>query len=108
MCGILEGELKAAEGGRAVQWSKVESCLFCLKAVLYDIPVTEVTVVPQIISLVLGMPDMLGLKHTIMSLYGTHSLIYLLTHLLTHSPTYSLTHSLTYSLTYSPTHLLTH
>lgn len=84
MCEILQKEVKG-EGGN-VQWSKVESCLFCLKAILYDIPVTEVTIVPQIVTLALGMPDLLGLKHTIMSLYGAYILS------LTDSVTHSLVH----------------
>jgi transportin-3 len=63
----------AENSNGAVHWGKVEACLFCVQIVVHHMPSQESPIIPQLMTFIGSLPDLPGLKSTIISLIGGFS-----------------------------------
>eukprot|EP00596_Hydrurales_sp_CCMP1899_P005256 CAMPEP_0119037984 /NCGR_PEP_ID=MMETSP1177-20130426/6598_1 /TAXON_ID=2985 /ORGANISM="Ochromonas sp, Strain CCMP1899" /LENGTH=694 /DNA_ID=CAMNT_0006999933 /DNA_START=778 /DNA_END=2859 /DNA_ORIENTATION=+ len=81
-CGALQQEMQnttassssgsASESG-GPHWNKVEACLFCIEVVVHQMPTAGSPLFPQLMAFIGSLPDLPGLKTTIISLIGGFS-----------------------------------
>ena len=74
-CLALQRELQntaatGATGGNGVRWDKVESCLYCIEIVIHRMHMQESPFFPQLMSCIGSLPNLPGLKTTIIYLIG--------------------------------------
>jgi transportin-3 len=74
----LQGTWPTSSSGQtgdsaAVRWDKVESCLFCIEIVVQQMSKQESAVFPQLMACLGSLPNLPGLKTTIISLIGGFS-----------------------------------